>query len=701
MARQQWVEPARTYYISPDGNDTWSGRKPSPNAKGTDGPWQTLQHAKLILRELKRRGQLAAPVTVQLRGGRYELEEPLVFGPDDSAPVTFAAYKKETPVVSGGVRIEGWKGATVNGKRAWVVELPEVAAGTWAFRSLYVNGEHRPRPCLPKQGMYRVAEVPDMPLPNGWRNEHYDRFRLEPGQMQDYRNVTDIEIVLFHFWIDERFPVAAFDPETEMITASRASRAPLTEAFGETLAPCYLENVFEGLTEPGEWYLDRAEGKLYYIPRKGETMKDTVVVAPKAKQLLRLQGDPADEKHVEWLRFEGITFGETDWIQPGPDVETLMAPAFVSPGRWQHRRYRKTMASSCQGAADVPGVLQFVGARYCAVEHCRIANVGWYGLNLADGCRSCRIVGNEIFDMGAGGIIVDGATYDEPRELATGEHRITDNHIHSGGHVFHSGIGVLAMNSFGNTIAHNHIHDLYYSGVSCGWVWGYAASISRDNLIYKNHIHDLGKGKLSDMGGIYTLGVQPGTVLRENLIHGVEKLNYGAWCIYPDEGSSHILIEKNICYDTNGEIFHQHYGRENLVRNNIFAFGGDSVLAHGRITPEHKGMSFERNIFITDGKPIFKGGYNCALAERNQRSDLNVLWDVHDAPLSFVDHAGTLDLAGWQALGHDRHSMVADPQVRDLDARDFRLGKDGPAAEIGFEPIDLSDVGPRPPAKRD
>ena len=77
--------------------------------------------------------------------------------------------------------------------------------------------------------------------------------------------------------------------------------------------------------------------------------------------------------------------------------------------------------------------------------------------------------------------------------------------------MYHSGIGVFARHTFGNTVAHNHIHDFYYSGISCGWVWGYSDSVSQNNRFEKNHIHSLGKGWLSDMGGIYTLGVQPGT----------------------------------------------------------------------------------------------------------------------------------------------------------------------------------------------
>ena len=699
MARPINTVPASEYYVSVEGNDNWSGTLPAPNAEATDGPFAGIGQASKVIAGLKASGRLPEHVTVFLRAGRYPVEKPIQFGPADSAPVTYAAYPGETPILDGGRRIEGWTVETVNGTQAWVAEVPEVADGKWHFRQLFVNGRRRSRARLPKEGRYRIAEVPGMPLPSGWDAARYTRFRLGDGEMKAWRNLTDVEIVAFHFWIDERFPVADFDEETQMITTARGSRAPLVEAFGDKLAPCFIENVFEALTEPGEWYLDRPAGKLYYIPLPGEEMETTEVFAPKVRQILRLVGDPASNRYVQFLRFEGLTFQHTDWVQPGADIgEEVRLDADRSVSRYS----RGNDAGCSQAACDVPGAIYMSGVRNCAVEDCRIANIGWYGVELGDGSHGVRIVGNEIFDLGAGGVKINGAAWNEPIHLQTGNNRVTDNHIHECGRVFHCGIGVLSMHSFGNAISHNHIHDLYYSGISCGWVWGYRPSISRDNMIEKNHIHDVGQGLLSDMGGIYTLGVQPGTVLRGNLIHDVEKLNYGAWCIYPDEGSSHMLIENNVCFRTNGEVFHQHYGRENIVRNNIFAFGADSVAAHGRADLQHKAFSFERNIFITDARPIFKGGYSARLEWKNLRSDLNLLWDVSGASLSFTDRDTTVDLDGWRALGHDRHSVPADPKCRDPQGGDFTLAPDSPAiTELGFEPIDISDVGPRPKEQRE
>ena len=704
MARPVNAIAANTYFIALNGNDGWSGTLPEPNATKTDGPFASIQQARLVLRRLRDTGRLTGAVTVYLRGGRYHLGEPLQFGPEDSLPVTFAAQPGEQAVLDGGRRVTGWQPTTVNGRAAWVTTLPDVAAGKWYFRQLFVNDRRRPRTRLPKQGLYRLAEVPGMPLPSGWSKDTYNRFRLGDGEMKAWRNLTDVELIAYHYWIDERFPLASFDPVTQMITASRTSRAPLVESFGSKLAPCFLENVFEALTEPGEWYLDRPTGMLYYLPLPGETPENTEVFAPRLVQLLRLIGAPEDNRYVEHLRFVGLGFEHTDWVQPG-DPGDLGPKGRQDPKRTVSWYHRGNCASASQAAADLSGAILLEGARYCAIEDCRIAHVGWYAVDLADGCSGIRVVGNEIFDLGGGGVKLNGSAWNEPVCRQTGNNRVTDNHIHVAGRVFYAAVGILSMHSFGNVLAHNHIEDLYYSGISCGWVWGYAPSISRDNLIAKNHIHHLGQGLLSDMGGIYTLGVQPGTVLRGNLIHDVEKLAYGAWCIYPDEGSAHLLIENNVCYRTNGEIFHQHYGRENLVRNNIFAFGGDSVAAHGRADVEHKAFNFERNIFLTRGKPIFMAGYGTRLEQRNHRSDLNLFWDVGGAALGFTGHreqGRVLDWAGWQALGHDRHSLVADPKCAAPEQDDFTVAPDSPAVtELGFVPIDLRDVGPRPKEQRD
>ena len=669
-------------YVSPTGKDSWTGKLGEVNADKTDGPLATLGAARNAIREMKRSGKLARPVIVFLRGGRYPLAEPLVFGPDDSAPVTYAAFPGETPILDGGRLIENWRQEQVNNKTCWVADLPEVAAGTWYFRELFVDGQPRPRTRLPREGYHRIAEIPGQEWTKlrGWGKAATRQFRCAAGEISKWKNLSDVDIVALHYWIEERMPIASFDPETNLVTVSRTPVTALADDWKAQGARYYVENVFEALSEPGEWYLDRPGGKLYYLPKAGEEIGKTQLVAPVSKQLLKLVGKAESNQYVEFLRFQGLTFQHTDWAQ-------------MDDG----------MAAANQAAWNVPGVIYLEGAKNCSIEDCRIRGIGWYGVELADGCQGNRIVGNEVADMGAGGVKINGSDAAGPLYARTGNNRITDNHIHAGGRIFRSAVGVLSRHSFGNTIAHNHIHDLFYTGISVGWVWGYRESVSCDNLIEKNHIHDIGQAVLSDMGGIYTLGVQPGTVIRGNLIHDITKDGYGGWAIYPDEGSSHEIIENNVCYRTNDQVFHQHYGRENIVRNNIFAFGDSTVARYSRVE-EHVGFTFERNILLSDGRPFFMGDYGPK--GRRMLSDLNLYWDTAGKNL-FTDKKGPnketiyLDLAAWQAQGHDQHSVVADPLLADPRHGDFTLSADSPALKLGFHPIDLSDVGPRPPKDRE
>lgn len=357
-----------------------------------------------------------------------------------------------------------------------------------------------------------------------------------------------------------------------------------------------------------------------------------------------------------------------------------------------------------QAAYDVSAAICLTGSRECSFRNCNISNVGGYGLELSYGCIGNIIQGNLISDMGAGGIKMNGADSNGFACNMTGKNTISDNHIFDGGHIFYSGVGVCSMHSFRNVISHNHIHDLYYSGISCGWIWGYQDNVSKENIIEKNHIHHLGKGLLSDMGGVYLLGVQPGTVVRGNVIHDIEKCNYGGWTIYTDEGSSHVLIENNICYNTNSQVFDQHYGRENIIRNNIFAFGEEGIVRLLR-NEGHEQFIFYNNILITKGKPIFIGARENVLIKGNIFSDLNIIFDItgdkpfcwnqKDYSFKVFDKEDRIDMRQWNKMGFDRHSLICDPMIKDINKHDFTLEQNSLAFDLGFNAIDITDVGPR------
>lgn len=695
-------------YIATDGRDSWQGNIPAPNKDKTNGPLASLKGAKDRVKELKgilpsnkhpvKTVACSEPVTVWVRGGRYEMAEPMVFTHDDSYPVTFAAYKNEKPVFDGGVKIDGWTTTKINGRTAWRAELPDVAAGKFNFRELFVNGRRAQRPRFPAKGLFRMDAAPDMPPGGGRTARGQTRFVAAPGNLKPFANVHDVEAVYVHFWIEERSHLASIDLETRMVTMARPSHSGLVGAHGSELADYYFDNVFEELKTPGQWYLDRPNGVLYYLPRRGETPENTEIYAPRCFQLIALTGNPDENRYVEFIRFQGLVFRHTDWRHPSDDGAAVIGSS--DPGRtpalFSRRHSRGNKAAAAQAACDVPGIITFEGARNCAVENCVIELGGWYGVEIGAGCSSIRVAGNTIRALGAGGVKINGAAArDKMPNLQTGLCVISDNEIRECGRIFHSAVGVLSMNAFGMVISHNHIHDLFYTGISCGWEWGYQESVSRDNLIEKNHIHKIGQGLLSDMGGIYTLGVQPGTVIRGNHIYDVHSAHYGGWCIYPDEGSSHMIIENNLCYDADRQAFHQHYGRENIVRNNIFAFGGDSAAHYSRMD-EHNGITFTNNIFITDGKPFYSTGYAGNSPEKRFYADLNFFFDVSGKPACFLKpHGKTVSFRQWRMMGMDMHSLEGNPRFANLGKRDFRLMKNSPVFKVGFIPFSVKDAGPR------
>lgn len=694
------------FYVSLEGQDSWSGRLPAPSADGTDGPFATVDRAKEAVSELKRAGQLNGNISVLLRGGKHRRSKPLVFSPEDSAPVTYASYPGEWAIVDGGERIVGWRADKVAGTPCWVAELPAVASGEWYFRQLFVNGERRPRPRLPKQGYYRIRDtVPPLDLENRSFSEEAlfagtSSFRCDPADLQDWRNLCDIDVVALHWWIEERLPVARLDRASSTIVSSRRSMFALRDDTEPRYARYYFDNVFEALTEPGEWYLDRPTGRLYYLPLPGEDPRECEVVAPKAEQLVVLRGEPECNAYVEFLCLKELGFEHADWRQP-EGWHPLFGSGEVE---WPRREPGVDFAGAPQAACNVPGALVFEGARYCVIEDCHIARVGGYAVEFGEGCIANRVSSNKMTDLGAGGVKVFGADARGRPCRRTGGLVISDNEISAGGRVFPSAVGILVAHAANNTISYNLIHDLFYSGISCGWVWGYGENTCHDNRIEHNHIYDLGHCELSDLGGIYTLGVQPGTVVRRNLVHDVWHKNYGGQGIYLDEGSSHIVVEGNVCYDTGSHAFFVHYGRENVVRRNLFAYGREGTVGVGR-AEEHNTCTFTENVLMTANRLLYTGGRNCSLMEQPFLSDMNVLWDVEGRDLvsgdRLVQGAGEMafdkayDVAALRRLGIDRHSFVVDPQLRDAANRDFVFSPGSPALEMGIEPLDVTEVGPR------
>ena len=654
----------QTLHVSPQGNDAWSGRLADANRNQTDGPFATLPAALEAARKARRDIKTSNDqFTILLRAGTHELAAPIVLTPEDSGanaaqPFTIAGYRKEKPVLSGGRRITGWK--PVAGQPGlWEADVP--FAREVGFRSLFVNGQRAIRARTPNDGFFRIqGESPqDKPV----------KLRFKPGDIQkSWADSGEVEVIALLAWADFRLYLRNVDEQASVATLSGNARPSNKEAN----ARYFVENAPGSLDAPGEWQLDRQHGVVRYFPRTGEDMRHAEVIAPRLEDLLQLKGDFAGKKTVRHVVLRGLTFSHTDWSMPAEGY------------------------ADTQAAVATRGDIYAEAAADCVVENCTFSHLSGYALDFGRGCQRNKIIGNDAFDLGGGGIRI-GEPGDRRPDAFTANHThiVTDNHFHTLGRIYPPAIGIFILQSGTNRVAHNHIHDLYYTAVSVGWNWGYQETPCRENLIELNHMHDIGQSMLSDMGAVYTLGIQHGTVVRNNLIHDVSSFTYGGWGLYPDEGSTGIVWENNIVYRTKSAGFHQHYGRENIVRNNLFAFGKEHQIMRTR-DEDHVSFFFTNNIVY------FGSGTLLGSSWKNERFviDHNLYFDTRTAAASenFKFAGTTLDK--WRARGHDTHSLIADPLFVAPDQFDFRLRKDSPALARGFKPIDLTTVGVRPPEKR-
>ncbi len=488
--------------------------------------------------------------------------------------ITFGAEANDVSfegpaTVSGGTVLKNWKPDTFMGRPVWSTEVPKGSD----FRELFVGKteSRAPRPRLPKLGLHRLAKFAD---PNDVKNTLFqgqDTVYLPKGDFSPTaHNPRDVELVVHQYWVSSRMPVESVTEEGLLHCAAK-SVMTLADGFSSALAPYYLDNVAEAFDTPGQWYLDRPAGKVYYLPRRGESVRAMRAVAPGNFALVRFQG----AKNVS---LEGLKFAFSEYQLP------------------------RNKAGDVQAAFEVPGAVQVVDSTAVRFNDCRIEHVGGYGLQIDGSSKSCEINNSTLTDLGAGGVKIENGT-----EATI----VADNEISAGGRIYPAGVGVIYRLSGSNSIIHNRIHDFYYTGISGGWAWSFDDTVAKENQIAFNDIFDIGQDLLSDMGGIYVLGKQPNSRIVHNRIHDVSALTYGGWGIYLDEGSMGWMVSDNVVWNTKTGGLHIHYGNANLLRHNVFAYARtEGQLIRARDDKQGT-VRFENNLVIArpGDAPIVVGNW--------------------------------------------------------------------------------------------
>jgi hypothetical protein len=647
-------------HIAPDGSDDAAG--------GEQAPFRTLTRARDEIRGMKQGAGLPeGGVRVVIHGGVHQLDEPLMLTPEDSgtpsAPITYAAAEGERPVLSGGRRITGLQR---NADGSWSTTVEGAADHAWVFRQLFVDGRRYIPARSPNEGTYFIVRgVP----PEGGSGTAKDRFAYRGDDLEPWPNLPDVELRIYFSWNAGSFPLKSVDPDTHIATLGGPAVWELPKP-GMSTCPYLVQNHPGACDAPGEWQLDRATGELRIIPFGEEDLGAAEVIVPALQRLIIAQGAPHEGRYVEHVRFEGLSFQHAAWVLPPEGF------------------------SRAQAASGLGAALEFHAARSCAVVGCEVAHVGRYGVGFGMDCSGNTIQRNHLHDLGGGGVRI--GTNDRPPVFdRLAHHNLVDNNfIHDGGHIHPGATGIYMAYGRNNTFSHNEVTDLRYTGISLGWTWSIVRSGTRENIVEHNHVHHVMR-LLHDGGGIYSLGLTPGSVIRGNLVHDIgmqpDPVGHG---IYIDGGSSGLLCESNICHDCgSGGIRIQHGTACITVLNNISAFCGFGL----GIDSERTNI-FEYNIVYLDGD-----GTPFAFVPQWQSYDkiidYNVYWRADGQEplfLSFTweewrEKQGIKDI--WYTPRMDAHSRVADPLFVDAEARDFRLQPDSPALALGFRPIDMTGVG--------
>ena len=489
----------------------------------------------------------------------------------------------------------------------------------------------------------------------------------------DWANRGDLEIQVFRAWTAMRLGVEKIDPSRHVVVFARVTEMredPWAFPKGERFL---VENVREALGEPGQWYLDRPTGELTYIPLPGERLEKTMVIAPRLDRLLVIEGDPKVHRWVEHLTLRGLTLAHSNWTMPA------LGQTFP------------------QSEANLDGAVSVIGGRNLVFDGCVVRHVGTYAMAFGAGCRHNLIENCEMIDMAGGGVKIGHAgsgpfyqwVFENDPEKVPSHHTVRGCLIAHGGRMHTAAAGVWIAHAHDNVVEHNDIEDLYQIGISVGWTWGYGPSQTHHNDIGFNHIHTIGQGVLSDMAAVYTLGVSPGTRVHDNHCHDIRcyARGYGAYGLYTDEGSTGIVMENNLVYRAYSGGFHQHFGKENHIQNNIFAFGSEAQLQRTRPEP-HTSFFLERNIVYYDNANLVLGNN---WWDSHFKLDYNVYWNRGGKPIRmFADFT----FPQWQQkFNQDQHSIVADPLFVAPEKDDFRLKEKSPALKLGFKPFDASRAG--------
>ena len=725
----------KTLYVSPYGNDDWSGNY--ADIQANDGPLATLDAARLKVRQLKATF-VEDTIEVQIRDGIYRLTKTVVFSTEDSGsksnPIVYKAFPGETPVFTGGVEINNWKKCVkdpidvapeAEGK-LWVAEISGAKKSQWKIKSLYDGDKLLKRS---KSNSFKYADIEKKEDSNRQGKKltsilEYEGDPVAPfdrtiyyrnNDIKDWKNPSDIELLLKDRpWMINIIPLARIDTTNKI---AYLSVDPTYQAINPNNR-FWVENAIEYLDEPGEWVFNSTEGRLYIWPEN--EISNMNIVAPYLQEFIRVEG-AEDGPFVSHLHFEGLTF-----------THGLRDDLLPNDKGLQHdwEMYDKGNA-----------VIRFRFAEDCSIAHSTIKSSSGTGIRLDLHCQRIVVASNHLSYLGGGGIVLSGygpGTKDENKNNV-----VDDNYIHHVGELLWHAPAIYIAQSGHNEITHNTISDVPYNGIvvsGCrpnefylvhripfrrSWVSsirfeecepyikkGLEAEYqnrlehflpllhARDNRISMNDISRT-LLKLHDGNAIYFSAMGENNIVEYNYLHE----NYGtAGAVRLDDNPSFTIIRNNVI--TESEQGFGLKGPADVSNNFVFT----ETFLRGRTLPGWLGGTKQvdpiRNIFM----PSASSKSSCGLYLTDNRATErpfflnlpkmeNSIYFTENTTTPYVPKTelGSDLFTGKQVtLGQDTVKIVyADPMFDKEAALEgvYRFKEGSPVEQLGIQPIDLSEVG--------
>jgi len=521
-------------------------------------PDSSLTDAVRKAREMRRLGK-AAEVTIHLAAGTYYLYEPLRLRPEDSG----LTIEGHGAVISGGIPLGGWKSQ----HKLMVAEVPDFNGRPFDFRQMWVNG----------QKAVRARDVND--FEQMARIMTYDKRNqilwIPRKAAEKILKAPYAEMVLHEMWCTSNLRIKSatvagdsvairFHQPEAKLQFEHPWPSPMTPDTGHP-SPFYLTNARELLDEPGEWYHDIREHKVYYMPQGNEELRvkreGTGAIVPVLETLVEVIG--TSERPVRHITFKGVTFSHTTWMRPSEkghvplQAGMYLTEAYKLRPQIDRPNNHKLDNQGWLGRADAAVELRW--AEGCNFEQCRFEHLGGSGLDYMEGCRGGKTTRCTFTDIAMNGYVCgsfspEGLETHLPyqptdfRMVCTGQ-KITDCEFYNVTNEDWGCVAIAAGYVSGINIEHNTIHDVSYTGISLGWGWNRDLVCMKDNKVHANLIYDYAR-HMYDCAGIYTLGNQPGTQIWENVVYDIAKPSYvhdpNHWFyLYTDEGSSNITLRDN------------------------------------------------------------------------------------------------------------------------------------------------------------